>query len=139
MNSHILHVLLTHSVLSCRTLHKVYSFVAAQQEKNKFKIILRSSEMKTLLRDCTAEFERALETFKVQISPMTSDFRGSVFFSQIQGANLLADAKAFEEYARQTDQEILELIADETSSNASSVCNPLWIGFSLTIQSATVF
>ncbi|KAJ6527079.1 hypothetical protein B0H19DRAFT_1335060 [Mycena capillaripes] len=88
------------------TLHKVYNFVDAQQETSKFKQILRSAQMKALLKNCTIELQQALDTFK------------------IQGVNFLADVKAFEEYARQTDREILQLIAtasDETSSVGSSV------------------
>ncbi|KAJ6550134.1 hypothetical protein B0H19DRAFT_1074015 [Mycena capillaripes] len=102
--------------LHIRTLHKVYNFVDAQQETSKFRQILRSGEMKALFRDCTTELQQALDTFK------------------IQGVNFLADVKALGEYARQTEREILHLIAtasDETSSDASSVYLPSRCSFSV--------
>jgi hypothetical protein len=50
-----------------RTIHKIYTFVEAQQEGNRFKILLRHSEMNTLLKDCDAGMQQALQSFKARI------------------------------------------------------------------------
>jgi hypothetical protein len=48
-----------------RTLHKIYTFVEAQQDGNKIKRFFRHSEMTALLKDCKSGLDRALEVFKV--------------------------------------------------------------------------
>ncbi|KAJ7866488.1 hypothetical protein B0H13DRAFT_2670743 [Mycena leptocephala] len=47
------------------TLHKIYTFVEAQQDGNKIKRFFRHSEMTALLKDCKSGLDRALEVFKV--------------------------------------------------------------------------
>ncbi|KAJ7837121.1 hypothetical protein B0H13DRAFT_2368342 [Mycena leptocephala] len=48
-----------------RTLHKIYTFLEAQQDGNKIKQIFRHNGMNTLLKECRAEVDRALAVFKV--------------------------------------------------------------------------
>jgi hypothetical protein len=48
---------------SHRTLHKVHTFVEAQQEKMGIKMFFRQGEMTTLLKNCTTGLEQALEVF----------------------------------------------------------------------------
>ncbi|KAF7359963.1 ATPase-AAA-core domain-containing protein [Mycena venus] len=77
----------------CRTLHKIHTFVEAQQEKNRIKQFFRQSEMATLLKGCHAGLEHALEAFKVW------------------DVEILSDAAAMKDHARRTHQEVLELIS----------------------------
>jgi hypothetical protein len=51
--------------MSNRTAHKIYIFVEAQQEGKRIKSFFHQSEMSTLLKDCRAGIQHALEVFKV--------------------------------------------------------------------------
>ncbi|KAJ7861630.1 hypothetical protein B0H13DRAFT_2204360 [Mycena leptocephala] len=96
-----------------RTLHKIHTFIDGQQEKNKFKQILRHSEMNVLLKDCTAELQGVLDIFKTHAT------------------NLLNDAQEMQKYAEQTQHEVLELIeslSDGTVSDKTSSINIVFSG-----------
>ncbi|KAF8137889.1 hypothetical protein K438DRAFT_1786238 [Mycena galopus ATCC 62051] len=49
------------------TLHKIYTYIEAQQEGNKIKNLFRSSEIKQLLQDCRAGLNQAIEVFNYNI------------------------------------------------------------------------
>jgi hypothetical protein len=49
----------------CRTLHKIYTFIEAQQDGNKIKQFFLQSEMNMLLKNCRAGLDHATEVFKV--------------------------------------------------------------------------
>ena len=53
-----------------RTLHKIHTFVEAQQEKFAFKMFFRQGEMATLLKGCTAGLNQAVEVFMVNFGPV---------------------------------------------------------------------
>jgi hypothetical protein len=48
-----------------RILHKVYTFVEAQQKGNKVKNFFRQGELGTLLKDCQAGLQQCFEFFQV--------------------------------------------------------------------------
>jgi hypothetical protein len=48
-----------------RTLHKVNTYVGAQQDGNTFKRLFRLGEMNTLLKACQAGMDEALNVFEV--------------------------------------------------------------------------
>jgi hypothetical protein len=48
-----------------RTLHKVHTFVEAQQNSSKVKKFFRQGEMSTLLKNCKAGLQQGLEIFQV--------------------------------------------------------------------------
>jgi hypothetical protein len=48
-----------------RTLHKIHTFVEAQQNGNKLKIFFHQGEMSTLLKDCKAGLQQGFEIFQV--------------------------------------------------------------------------
>jgi hypothetical protein len=48
-----------------RTLHKIHTFVEAQQESSRIKQFFRQGEMNTLLKGCHVGLEEALKVFKV--------------------------------------------------------------------------
>ncbi|KAJ7458953.1 P-loop containing nucleoside triphosphate hydrolase protein [Mycena latifolia] len=75
------------------TLHKIHTFVGAQQEKSRIKQFFRQGELSTLLKGCHQGLEQALKVFKVQDLCISSDV------TQMQ------------QYAQKTHQEILELIS----------------------------
>jgi hypothetical protein len=57
-----LHLILTTVV---RTLHKIHTFVEAQQKGITLKNFFRQGQMSTLLKDCKAELQQGLEIFQV--------------------------------------------------------------------------
>ncbi|KAJ6586328.1 hypothetical protein DFH09DRAFT_1432145 [Mycena vulgaris] len=89
------------------TLHKIHTFVEAQQEKSRIMHFFRQGEMSVLLKGCHLGLEQALEVFKVQ------------------DANLSRDVSNMQEYASKTHQEVLDLISSlldgRSSDSASSI------------------
>jgi hypothetical protein len=58
-------LLLDKLTIVIRTLHKVHTFVEAQQNSNKVKRIFRQGEMSTLLKDCKAGLQQGFVIFQV--------------------------------------------------------------------------
>ncbi|KAJ7495356.1 hypothetical protein FB451DRAFT_1478078 [Mycena latifolia] len=88
------------------TLHKIHTFIEAEQEKSRIKQFFRQGEMKTLLMDCHLGLEQALEAFK------------------FQGVDVLNDMTEMQKYAQKTHEEVLELISvlsDGGSSDSASL------------------
>ncbi|KAJ7824281.1 hypothetical protein B0H13DRAFT_1919230 [Mycena leptocephala] len=56
---------LTHIEKFTETLHKIHTFVEAQQNGSKVKKIFRQGEMSTLLKDCKAGLQQGFEIFQV--------------------------------------------------------------------------
>ncbi|KAJ7723152.1 hypothetical protein B0H16DRAFT_1472992 [Mycena metata] len=108
---------LDHIAEFTKTLHKVHTFVEGQQKRNRFKQLLRHSEMSALLRDCTTELQHALNTFK------------------IQGVSFLNNARQTQECENQVHQEVLDLVDSwsnedsESSDKASTVLCGLRVCF----------
>jgi hypothetical protein len=48
-----------------RTLHKIHSFVEAQQEKIGFKMFFHQGEMTALLKSCNIGLDQAVDVFMV--------------------------------------------------------------------------
>jgi hypothetical protein len=48
-----------------RTLHKIHTFVEAQQNGSKIKKFFHQGEMSTLLKDCKAGLQHGLQVFQV--------------------------------------------------------------------------
>jgi hypothetical protein len=48
-----------------RTLHKIHTFVEAQQNGSKVKKFFRQGEMSTLLKDCKVGLQQGFEIFQV--------------------------------------------------------------------------
>ncbi|KAJ7828411.1 hypothetical protein B0H13DRAFT_1917100 [Mycena leptocephala] len=55
------------------TLHKIHTFVEAQQDGSKIKYLFRQGEMNTLLKACHTGLDTALEVFKIEIGTMVFD------------------------------------------------------------------
>ncbi|KAJ7437751.1 P-loop containing nucleoside triphosphate hydrolase protein, partial [Mycena latifolia] len=84
------------------TLHKIHTFIEAEQEKSKIKHFFRQGEMKSLLKACHTGLEQALEVFK------------------IQGAKVLSDMVEMQENAQKTHKEVLELLSALSDSESGS-------------------
>lgn len=74
---------------SRRTLHKIHTFVEAQQDRSRIRQFFRQGEMSILLRDCNAGLQQALEAFQVKhflwqtIKWNKSSRLGALFFQLI--------------------------------------------------------
>ncbi|KAF8171379.1 hypothetical protein K438DRAFT_1852690, partial [Mycena galopus ATCC 62051] len=89
------------------TLHKIYTFVEAQQQGNKIKRFFHNHEMNKLLQDCHAGLKQAQEMFGIQTQTQTLD-----------------EIREFRKTANQMHKEMMELIenlSETTVSERSSV------------------
>ncbi|KAJ7812598.1 hypothetical protein B0H13DRAFT_1926069 [Mycena leptocephala] len=89
---------LTHIGKFTETLHKVHTFVEAQQKGSMLKTFFHRGEMSTLLKDCKAGLQQGLEIFQV---PM---------------ANHMKDLTQMQEDAERQHQEVLDMIEALNSS-----------------------
>ncbi|KAJ7928322.1 hypothetical protein B0H13DRAFT_1860519 [Mycena leptocephala] len=95
------------------TLHKIHTFVEAQQNGSKVKKFFRQGEMSTLLKDCKAGLQQGFEIFQV---PMV---------------NYMKDITQMQEDAEKRNTEVLamiEAVSDTTSSDRSSSISGLYSG-----------
>ncbi|KAJ7333393.1 hypothetical protein DFH08DRAFT_1021040 [Mycena albidolilacea] len=92
------------------TLHKIYTFLEAQQEGNKLKHLFHNNQMQNLLKGCHAGLDHAMEVF--EITPRPAIFN---------------DIDVMKETANHMHQELLELIqtlSDASTSSDGSSMNP---------------
>ncbi|KAJ7467660.1 hypothetical protein FB451DRAFT_1369314 [Mycena latifolia] len=88
------------------TLHKIHTFVEAQQDGSKIKSFFRQTETKTLLSECRAGLQEVLEAFKTETN-----------------ITALSHMTQMQEEAEIMHKEVLELIStwsDGTTSDRSS-------------------
>ncbi|KAF7334494.1 hypothetical protein MVEN_02278900 [Mycena venus] len=86
------------------TLHKVYTFVQAQQDASRIKHFLHQNATKTLLKECKARLRHALEVFKVQHS-----------------VDFLNKMNEMQKEINENHQAMMTLITSTTSTRASSM------------------
>ncbi|KAF8207499.1 hypothetical protein K438DRAFT_1755539 [Mycena galopus ATCC 62051] len=84
------------------TLHKIYTFIEAQQEGNKIKHLFGNKETKKLLQDCCAGLTQAMDVFGIQ-----------------RGVETLNDVREFKDTANLMHKELVKLI--ETLSDTSTL------------------
>ncbi|KAJ7802725.1 P-loop containing nucleoside triphosphate hydrolase protein [Mycena leptocephala] len=104
---------LTHIGKFTETLHKIHTFVEAQQNGSKVKKFFRQGEMSTLLKDCKAGLQQGFEVFQV---PMV---------------NHMKDIIQMQQDAEKRNTEVLamiEAVSDTTSSDRSSSISGLYSG-----------
>ncbi|KAK7028506.1 hypothetical protein R3P38DRAFT_2936835 [Favolaschia claudopus] len=88
------------------TLHKVHTFVDAQQEARNVKSFFRHAEMNTLLKECRKGLQDAFDVFKIEV-----------------GAALSTNIDDLQQKTENTHQKLLELISsfsEETLSERMS-------------------
>ncbi|KAJ7906621.1 hypothetical protein B0H13DRAFT_1880399 [Mycena leptocephala] len=101
---------LTHIGKFTETLHKIHTFVEAQQNSSKLKNFFHQGEISTLLKDCRTGLQQGLEIFKV---------------------NHLIDITQMQEDAEKRNKEVLDMIealSDTTSSDRASSISGLYSG-----------
>ncbi|KAJ7085619.1 hypothetical protein C8R43DRAFT_1174329 [Mycena crocata] len=84
------------------TLHKVHTYVEAQQDKSKIRQFFRPGEVRTLLKACHTGLREALEGFKVLVFNSVKD--------QVQDVNQHTTLMDIQRYAEDRHQEVLQLI-----------------------------
>ncbi|KAJ7135151.1 hypothetical protein C8R46DRAFT_1325991, partial [Mycena filopes] len=89
------------------TLHKIHTFVEAQQTGSKFKIFFRQGELGGLLKSCKAELQQELAFFTITTVNMIADMQAK------------AEAK---------HQEVLNLIETLSSSDSASSSSKMYSG-----------
>ncbi|KAJ7187254.1 hypothetical protein C8R46DRAFT_1274591, partial [Mycena filopes] len=97
---------LTHLGKFTQTLHKIHTYVEAQQQGSRIKRFFRQGEMAALLRECDAGLQQALAGFKVR------------------GTEILQDVVAMQKHAQEEHQRVLDMIeafSDATQSETGSV------------------
>ncbi|KAJ7154930.1 hypothetical protein C8R43DRAFT_949899 [Mycena crocata] len=101
------------AVQSLRTLHKIYTYVEAQRDKNKIQQFFQKGEMSTLLKACKNGIQDALEGLKVQ------------------SIDLLINAAEVQRYVDKRHEEVLQLIEDLSTESMSDRAPSVWIPISL--------
>ncbi|KAJ7794187.1 hypothetical protein B0H13DRAFT_1935294, partial [Mycena leptocephala] len=104
---------LTHIGKFTETLHKIHTFVEAQQNGSRVKKFFRQGEMSTLLNDCKAGLQQGFEFFQVSM------------------VNHMKDITQMQEDAEKRKKEVLDMIealSDTTSSDGASSVSRLYSG-----------
>ncbi|KAJ6481047.1 hypothetical protein C8R45DRAFT_1100603 [Mycena sanguinolenta] len=86
-----------------KTLHKIYTYIEAQQDGSKIKQLFRNNSMNNLLKDCYVELEETTQIFGVRT--------GAIVFEDIGEMKATAEAK---------HKELLELISTMSESNITT-------------------
>ncbi|KAJ7812446.1 hypothetical protein B0H14DRAFT_3752483 [Mycena olivaceomarginata] len=98
-------------------LHKIYTFVEAQQKGNRVKSFFCQGELGTLLKDCQAGLQQSFDFFHFRI----------------EGPRALSGITEMQKDAQKKHQEVLEMIeklSDATASERASTINRHYSGFS---------
>ncbi|KAF8139585.1 hypothetical protein K438DRAFT_1946675 [Mycena galopus ATCC 62051] len=93
------------------TLHKIHTFVEAQQSGSKVKQFFRQGEMRTLLKDCKNGLTQALDFF------------------QLKNTSIMTDVCTMQAEAKQRHQEVLGMInglSDTASSDRASTMSSVY-------------
>ncbi|KAJ7766623.1 hypothetical protein B0H16DRAFT_1366697, partial [Mycena metata] len=93
-----------------QTLHKIHTFIEAQQSGSKVKKFFRQGELGGLLKDCRAGLQRGL-----------------VFF-QFKSSDIMFTAREMEEQAQIRHQEVLDAIETISSSDSASSISRMYSG-----------
>ncbi|KAJ6492112.1 P-loop containing nucleoside triphosphate hydrolase protein, partial [Mycena sanguinolenta] len=85
-----------------KTLHKIYIYIEAQQDKNKLRQLFRNIEMNNLVKNCHAELDEAKKNFGIGT--------GGTVFKDIEEMKKAAETK---------HKELLELISTMSETGSS--------------------
>ncbi|KAF8209990.1 hypothetical protein K438DRAFT_1753595 [Mycena galopus ATCC 62051] len=107
------------------TIHKIHTYLEAQQEGTRIRNFFRQNELNTLLKDCHAGLQHAMEAFKA--SP----------FARLLielGTSALSDVAKMQKTADNMHKEILEMIASISNGTNSDRASSFKIIFYAPIQ-----
>ncbi|KAF8197664.1 hypothetical protein K438DRAFT_1933714 [Mycena galopus ATCC 62051] len=103
--------ILNHIGKFTETLHKIHTFVEAQQSDSRVKKFLRQGEITTLLKDCRAGLKHGLESFQIRTVNIVTDIR---------------KARREAEKRHQDVHDMIEALSDTTSSDRASTMNTVY-------------
>ncbi|KAJ7744155.1 P-loop containing nucleoside triphosphate hydrolase protein, partial [Mycena metata] len=92
--------ILNHIAKFTQTLHKIHTFIEAQQSGSKVKTFFRQGEIGALLRDCKAELQQGFEFFQI--------------------TNIITEVKEMQEHVQARHQEVLDIIETLSISDSAS-------------------
>ncbi|KAF7359663.1 hypothetical protein MVEN_00690400 [Mycena venus] len=95
------------------TLHKIHTFVEAQQSGSKIKMFFRQGQMSTLLKDCKNGLKQGIEVF------------------QIKTVDIMGDIAEIQQQAKTRHQEVLAMIdalSDAAGSDGASTMSWIYSG-----------
>ncbi|KAJ7620771.1 hypothetical protein DFH06DRAFT_64496, partial [Mycena polygramma] len=103
---------LSHIAKFTETLHKVHTFIEAQQKGSKIRRLFRQGELGTLLRGCKEGLQQGLDSFQINIGKITKEI------------------KDMQEISEERHQEVLHLIEglSDASSDGNSTINTMYSG-----------
>ncbi|KAJ7749480.1 hypothetical protein B0H16DRAFT_874600 [Mycena metata] len=90
------------------TLHKIHTFIEAQQNHSKVKRFFRQGELNGLLKDCTAGLQEGIKFF------------------QIKSSDIMSTVREMEEQAQIRHQEVLNIIETLSSSDSASTISRMY-------------
>ncbi|KAJ7713157.1 hypothetical protein B0H16DRAFT_548903 [Mycena metata] len=93
-----------------RTLHKIHTFIEAQQSGSKVKKFFRKGELGGLLKDCKTGLQDGIKLF------------------QIKSSDMMSTAREMEEQAQIRYQEVLNIIETISSSDSASSISRMYSG-----------
>ncbi|KAJ7042260.1 hypothetical protein C8F04DRAFT_1229957 [Mycena alexandri] len=102
--------ILTEITKFTETLHKIHTFVEAQQSSSRIKKFFRQGELNVLLKGCKEGLHQGLDFF------------------QLKTANIIADAWEMQEQAQTRHQEVLDIIEAMSSSDSASSISKMYSG-----------
>ncbi|KAJ7813283.1 P-loop containing nucleoside triphosphate hydrolase protein [Mycena olivaceomarginata] len=100
-------------------LHKIYTFVEAQQKGNRVKSFFRQGELGTLLKDCQAGLQQSFDFF------------------QIEGLRALPNITEIQKDAQKKHQQVLEMIEKLSEANTSERASTISGHYSWASNSST--
>ncbi|KAJ7740085.1 hypothetical protein B0H16DRAFT_1694329 [Mycena metata] len=95
-----------------QTLHKVHTFVEAQQSGSKVKNFFRQGELSGLLKDCKTGLQEGIKFFQIN-RPTQGDL-------QIKSSDIMSTVREMQEQAQIKHQEVLNAIEAISSSDSAS-------------------
>ncbi|KAJ7751657.1 P-loop containing nucleoside triphosphate hydrolase protein [Mycena metata] len=94
--------ILTEITKFTETLHKIHTFVKAQQSGSKVKKFLRQGELSVLLKDCKAGLQQGFDFFHIKM------------------VDIITNVREMQDQAQLRHQEVLEILATMSSADSAS-------------------
>ncbi|KAJ7042195.1 P-loop containing nucleoside triphosphate hydrolase protein [Mycena alexandri] len=102
--------ILTEITRFTETLHKIHTFVEAQQTGSKIKKFFRQGELSVLLKDCKAGLQQGLDFFNIKI------------------VDIMTNVREMQDQAQLRHQEVLDIIENLSSSDSASSISKMYSG-----------
>ncbi|KAJ7749222.1 hypothetical protein B0H16DRAFT_892977 [Mycena metata] len=110
------------------TLHKIHTFIEAQQSGSKVKKFFRQGELSRLLKDCKAGLQQGIKFFQVETLHIQADRPPTQGGLQIKSSDIMSTAREMEEQAQIRHQEVLNTIETISSSDSASSISKMYSG-----------